>query len=167
MVCWIVTQVLDVCLTWLVGICGTGPAGLVDMKTGGFVDNVDCMGRWPSYGGSAVAMGEWPAYGDLPKRMGNASGVWLYGEGAKNLWGGGQCRRPLNCMENRGNVWEMSRNIGTCSGIWGGRRAVWGAKITPNPGIWELVRHVDFADFSEFLVGTASVWKAVEMYGDR
>ena len=57
------------------------------MKSGGFVDDVDCMGRWPSYGGSAVAMGEWPAYGDLSKRMGRCVrrvAVWgnreTYGE---------------------------------------------------------------------------------------
>ena len=69
------------CQGWL-GVCGAGSAGLVEMKAGGFVDDVDCMGRWPSYGGYAVAMGEWPACGDLSKRMGkcarhgNGAGVW-------------------------------------------------------------------------------------------
>ena len=104
------------------GICGAGPAGLVEMKTG-FLELVNRMGRWPGYGGSAVAMGEWPmgicrdVWGDASVCMGKPR-VWdgLCVGGRRIAWG------------SRENVWEMSCDMGTCAGIWGGRQAVWGAK---------------------------------------
>ena len=81
------TQVQGVCLSGLVGGLWRPDAGLVEMKSGGFVDDVDRMGKWPGYGGYAVAMGEWPAYGDLVWRMGRCGrrvAVWerreTYGE---------------------------------------------------------------------------------------
>ena len=98
MVCGGVTQVQGVCLSGLVGDLWRLDAGLVEMKSVGFVDDVDCMGRWPGYGGSAVAMGEWPAYGDLPKRMGRCvRRVAVWGN-RDTVWGNGLCGRPLNRM---------------------------------------------------------------------
>ena len=92
------------------GICGAGNAGLVEMKSGGFVDNVNCMGRWPSYGGSAVSMEEWPAYGDLPKRMGRCvRRVAVWGN-RENVWGNGLRGRPLNRMG------EPRKHMGNATG---------------------------------------------------
>ena len=56
-------------------------------------------------------MGEWPAYGDLPKRMGNASSVWPYGEAAKPMGRWPVCGKPRGCvgtadMEGAACVWE-------------------------------------------------------------
>ena len=92
-----VTQVQGVCLTGLVGICGTGPAGLSEMKVR-FLELVDRMGRWPVYGGSAMAMGEWPACGDLPKRMGKfVRRVAVWGN-RDTVWKNGLRGRPQNRM---------------------------------------------------------------------
>ena len=73
LICWIVTQVLDVCLTGLVGDLWNWNAGLVERKTG-FKELVDRMGRWPGYG-------------DL---------AWLWENGrpmeiCQNVWGDGLC----------------------------------------------------------------------------
>ena len=94
------------CQGWL-GVCGTGPAGLVEMKYGGFVDDVDCMGKWPGYGGYAVAMGEWPACGDLSKRIGR----WLgYEDLSKRMgkfvrrvavWGSRDTYGEMACVGSR------------------------------------------------------------------
>ena len=109
------------------GICETGPAGLVERKAN-FKKIVNRMGRWPGYGGSAVAMGEWPAYGDLPRCMGRCVRRVIVWGNRENVWGNGLCGRPQNRMGSRENVWEMPRDMGNGASIWGGRQAVWGAK---------------------------------------
>ena len=80
-------------LARLVGICGTGPAGLVERKAN-FKKIVNRMGRWPGYGGSAVAMENGRPMGICQNVWGDASGVWPYGETAipyeeaAHVWGG-------------------------------------------------------------------------------
>ena len=153
-------------MSGLVGDLWRPDAGLVEMKSGGFVDDVDCMGRWPSYGGSDVAMGEWPAYGDLSKRMGRCVRRVAVWENRENVWGNGLCGMPLNRMGSHENVWEIPQDMGNGAGIWGGRQAVWGAKIALKTRNMGTVAACGLCMFSEIFVGTAVLWEAVEMYGD-
>ena len=122
------------------GICGAGPAGLVERKTG-FKEIVDRMGRWPGYGGSAVAYGRMAGLWGSDKTYGKTA--IPYGEmacvgGRRIAWG------------SRENVWEMPRDMGTCAGTWGGRQAAWGAKIALKPGIWERWRPAALHVFMNF-----------------
>ena len=90
-------------------------AGLVEIKIG-FLELVDRMGKWPGYGGSAVAMGEWQAYGDLPKRMGRCvRRVAVWGN-RDTVWGNGLCGRPLNRMG------EPRKRMGNATGYGNLRR---------------------------------------------
>ena len=147
-----VTQVQGICWSGLVGDLRNWNAGLSEMKVG-FLELVDRMGdpRKP-YGEMARLWGSAVAYGRMAGLWGS---VKTYGEtaipygemacvgGRRIAWG------------SRENVWEMPRDMGTCAGTWGSRQAICGAKITLKPGIWERGRPADFADFNEFLVGTA------------
>ena len=126
-----------------------GPAGLVERKAN-FKKIVDRMGRWPGYGGSAVAMGEWPAYGDLPRCMGRCVRRVAVWENRDTVWGDGLCGRPQNRMGSRENVWEMPQDMGNGAGTWGGRQAVWGAKIALKPEIWERWRPAGLHVFMNF-----------------
>ena len=119
-------------------------AGLVEMKSGGFVDDVDRMGKWPGYGGYAVAMGEWPAYGDLVWRMGRCvRRVAVWGN-RDTIWGDGLCGGPLNRMGSRENVWGSGAH-GDLRGV---GYSVWPARC----GI------ADFAVFCELPKGDRCVW---------
>ena len=139
-------------MSGLVGDLWNWNAGLVERKAN-FKKIVNRMGRWPGYGGSAVAMGEWPAYGDLPRCMGRCVRRVAVWENRDTVWGNGLCGRPQNRMGSRENVWEMPRDMGNGAGTCGGRQAVWGARIALKPGIWERWRPADFACFYEFLAG--------------
>ena len=117
-------------LAGLVGICGTGPAGLVERKAN-FKKIVNRMGRWPGYGrmaclwGSAAMygemrqacgrmgkpryrMGKWPvweaaeSHGEPRKRMGNATG---HGKRRRHMW------RPPGRMGSQNRI--KTRNMGT------------------------------------------------------
>ena len=68
-------------------------------------------------------------------------------------------------MESRKNVWEMPQDMGNGAGIWGGRQAAWGAKITLKPRTWELGRPADFVKIKgRRLVwgGRPTVWENVK-----
>ena len=144
MVCRTVTQVQGVCLSGLVGGLWRPDAGLVEMKSGGFVDDVDRMGKWPGYGGYAVAMGEWPAYGDLVWRMGRCGRRVAVWERRETIWGNGLCGGPLNRMGSRENVWGSGAH-GDLRGV---GYSVWPARC----GI------ADFAVFCELPKGDRCVW---------
>ena len=143
LVCWIVTRVIcwnRLGIGLLDGNAGSGCLldGLVGdlwgwkrwsrRKKGQFLELVDRMGRWPGYGGSAVAMGEWPAYGDLPKRMGKCVRRVV-------VWGNRETYGEIDCVEgrritwgSRENVWEIPQDMGNGASIWGGRQAAWGSQ---------------------------------------
>ena len=136
-------------LAGLVGICGTGPAGLVERKAN-FKKIVNRMGRWPGYGRMAGLWGSAKTYGEIRQACGRMGKP-------RYLWGDGLRERPLNRMgeprKRMGNgLRGRPRNrMGeprweTCAaGIWGGRQAVWGAKnhiktrnIGTVGGLWTL-----------------------------
>ena len=143
LVCRTVTQVQGVCLTGLVGDLWRPDAGLVERKTG-FKELVDRMGRWPGYGGSAVAMGEWPAYGDLPKRMGEPRyrmGKWPAWKAAESHGGAAKTYGKYH------RTWETAPAYGEAARPYGE------PKITSKPEILERWAACGLADFNEFLVG--------------
>ena len=123
MVCRTVTQVQGVCLTGLVGGLWRPDAGLVEMKSGGFVDDVDRMGKWPGYGGYAVAMGEWPAYGDL---------VWRMGRCVRRVvvWERRETYEEMACVEGRRIAWGAAKTYGDPGrmGICGAWATVYGLR---------------------------------------
>ena len=141
--------------------CNAGPGCLLDGVGWGFagqdplvssslgsnsLELADRMGRWPGYGDLVWRMGEWPACGDLAKRMGR----WPAMGEPRNLWENGLCGRPQNRMGSSENVWEMPQDMGNGAGTWGGRQAVWGAKIALKPEIWERWRPAGLHVFMNF-----------------
>ena len=102
------------------------------------------MGRWPGYGGSAVAMGEWPAYGDLPKRMGEPRyrmGKWPAWKAAESHGGAAKTYGKYH------RTWETAPAYGEAARPYGE------PKITSKPEILERWAACGLADFNEFLVG--------------
>ena len=154
LVCWIVTQVQDVCLTWLVGrFVGQDP--LVSSKESpDFKEIVDRMGRWPGYGGSAVA------YGRMAGLWGSAK---TYGKCVRRVavWGNRETYGEMACVGGRRIAWGAAKTYGKCHGIWepapahGEAARPYGEpKITSKPGTIGTVGGLrTLHDFNEFLVG--------------
>ena len=135
------------------GVCGAGPAGLVEMKTE-FLELVDRMGRWPGYGDLPWLWENGRPVGICRDVWGDASGVWPYGKTAIPY---GEMACVWEAAESHGGA---AKTYGKCHGIWEpmpahgeAARAAWGAKITLKPGIWERWRPAGFACFYEFLAG--------------
>ena len=111
------------------------------------------------YGRMAGLWGSAKTYGEIRQACGCMGAP-------RNLWGNGLCGRPQNRMGSHENVWEMPQDMGNGAGTWGGRQAVWGAKIALKPGIWERWRPVDLACFYEFLAGGGGrVWGPPDRMG--
>ena len=178
------SQVCSICWTWpALGLwrCNAGSgclldvvgwdlwgwnAGLVERKAN-FKKIVNRMGRWPGYGGSAVAMGEWPAYGDLPRCMGRCGRRVV-------VWERRETYGEMACVEGRRIAWGAAKTYGKCHGIWE-TAPVYGEaarphgepKITLNPEYGNCGGLRTLHIFMNFGGNGDPVWEAVEMYGDQ